>query len=503
MNDIKKNKVKLNIICSLLLQIAVFCSGLILPRLFIQVYGSKTNGLISSIQQFLGFITLGEMGIGAVIQYNLYKPLANSNWKDVSQIIASSKRFFNRLLIVIVTYVLVLALLLPFKTITEFDYLFTASLVVSISISYIAQYYFGMTYRQLLDADQLSFVRITPQIIQVVINIFVCSYLIRAEVDVRLVKFTTSILYCIQPVAIMFFSRIHYPQINLNEKITGEPIKQKWNGIAQHLAAVVVKDTDVVILTLFSTLENVSIYAVYHMIIYGIETLVEAITNNFTAVFGRLLAQNNSIEFNKLFAKFELLFHFAMTLVFSCVMILIIPFITVYTNGIDDTNYIVPAFAFVITIAHWLYSARLPYHVLIKAAGHYKQTQGSAIIEALVNIVVSAFMVFEYGLIGVAIGTACAMLYRSVYYLIYLSKHILKRTFWLSIRLYVVDIISFALIIMLTASVKMTSVSFVGWAIMAVKVFAVALIAAAIVNAVFNFRIVKRCFLTKDLEWRK
>ncbi len=497
MNDIKKNKIKLNIVCSLVLQIAVFCSGLILPRLFIQAYGSKTNGLISSIQQFLGFITLGEMGIGAVIQYNLYKPLAESNWKDVSQIIASSKRFFNRLLIAIVIYIVVLAALLPYKTINEFDYLFTASLVISISISYIAQYYFGMTYRQLLDADQLSFVRIIPQIIQVVINIFVCSYLIKADVDVRLVKFTTSILYCIQPLVIMIFSRLHYPQINLKEKIIGEPIKQKWNGIAQHLAAVILKDTDAVVLTLFSTLENVSIYAVYHMIIYGIETLIEAVTNNYTAVFGRLFAKNNCIEFNKLFDKFELVFHFVMTLVFSCIMVLIVPFVTVYTNGINDANYIVPTFAFVITIAHWLYSVRLPYHILIKAAGHYKQTQGSAVIEAMINIVISVLTVYKFGLIGVALGTACAMLYRSVYYLMYLSKHILKRNFWLSIRFYMIDIISFALIIMLTTSIKMTSVSFFAWVILAIKVFVVAFITAVIVNLICNFRKIKRYFLTR------
>ena len=495
MNDIKK--IKLNVVCSLVLQIAVFCSGLILPRLFIQAYGSKTNGLISSIQQFLGFITLGEMGIGAVIQYNLYKPLAESNWKDVSQIMASSKRFFNRLLIAIVIYIAVLATLLPFKTIDEFDYIFTASLVVSISISYIAQYYFGMTYKQLLDADQLSFVRIIPQIIQVVINVFVCCYLINAKVDVRLVKFTTSILYCIQPLTIMVFSRIHYPQINSKEKIAGEPIKQKWNGIAQHLAAVVLKDTDVVVLTLFSTLENVSIYAVYNMIIYGIETLIEAVTNNFTAVFGRLLAQNNITGFNKSFEKFEILFHLAMTFVFSCIMVLIIPFITVYTNEINDANYIVPVFACVITIAHWLYSARLPYHILIKAAGHYKETQGSAIIEAMINIVISVLTVYKFGLIGVAFGTACAMFYRSVYYLMYLSKHILKRNFWLSIRFYVIDIISFALIMMITASMKMTSVSFVAWFIFAIKVSAVAFVAMVIVNLIFNFRKIKRCFLTR------
>ena len=75
----RNQKLKANMISSLVLQLAVFASGIILPRLFIESYGSRVNGLISSIQQFLGFITLGEMGIGAVIQFNLYKPLSEKN----------------------------------------------------------------------------------------------------------------------------------------------------------------------------------------------------------------------------------------------------------------------------------------------------------------------------------------------------------------------------------------------------------------------------------------
>ena len=47
-----QQKLKANMISSLVLQITVFISGIILPRLFIESYGSRVNGLISSIQQF-------------------------------------------------------------------------------------------------------------------------------------------------------------------------------------------------------------------------------------------------------------------------------------------------------------------------------------------------------------------------------------------------------------------------------------------------------------------
>ncbi|NLA84082.1 MAG: sugar isomerase, partial [Clostridiales bacterium] len=55
------------------------------------------------------------------------------------------------------------------------------------------------------------------------------------------------------------------------------------------------------------------------------------------------------------------------------------------------------------------------------AAGHYKQTQMSAIIEMLLNIIISIALVFRWGLVGVAIGTFIAMAYRTCYLALYLS----------------------------------------------------------------------------------
>lgn len=49
-----------NIIVSLFQQIVTIICGLILPRAIIGAYGSGVNGLISSITQFLTYITLLE-----------------------------------------------------------------------------------------------------------------------------------------------------------------------------------------------------------------------------------------------------------------------------------------------------------------------------------------------------------------------------------------------------------------------------------------------------------
>lgn len=477
----RNQKLKANMISSLVLQLSVFASGIILPRLFIEFYGSKTNGLISSIQQFLGFISLGEMGIGAVIQFNLYKPLAENNWSRVSSIITSANKFFSNLLKCIVVYIIILSALLPFKVLDQFPFFFTFTLVLSIALSYIMQYYFGMTYRQLLDADQLSFVRIIPQIFQIIINIIVCIFLIKIQVNVQIVKLVTSLIYSIQPLAIYIYCKKYYPNIRTNIKLSEEPIKQKWNGIAQHLAAVVLKDTDVVVLTLLSSLENVSVYSVYNLVINGIEVIIESVVNNFTALFGELLAKSKIDELKKKFDLFESIYHCLIIIVFFCIGRLIVPFVEVYTKGITDANYKTPLFAILLTFAQWLYCARLPYHIMVKAAGHYKETQNSAIIEATLNIVISVATVYVWGLVGVALGTAIAMLYRSIYYWIYLKKNVLNRPLKKVISIYFRDLVIVGLSTICTSWLELVHVSYLSWIMLACGVFVITSVIAFVV----------------------
>lgn len=66
---------KKNAISSLILQSTTIIQGLILPRLILYTFGSETNGLVSSINNLLGFISLLEGGLGAVVLAELYGPI--------------------------------------------------------------------------------------------------------------------------------------------------------------------------------------------------------------------------------------------------------------------------------------------------------------------------------------------------------------------------------------------------------------------------------------------
>ncbi len=456
-----------------------------LPRFFLSCYGSEVNGLVSSITQFLGFISLAECGVGAVVQSALYKPLANNDIQEISKIVVSSERFFKRIAYILLIYTAVLMAVYPFITLDSFNYLFTLVLIFVISISTFAQYYLGMTYRLLLNADQLGFIQYTVHSVALIVNTVSCILLMRAGASIQLVKLTTSIIFVVQPVILNVVAKKRY---NIDRKISfvGEPITQKWNGLAQHIAAVILVNTDTVVLTLFSTLENVSIYAVYNLVVNGVKQIIISMTNGVRAMFGNMLANGEKEELNRSFDKIEWLLHTLITFVFSLTSVLIIPFVRVYTANITDAEYVIPSFAYMITFAQAVYCYRLPYYILVNAAGHYKQTQASAIIEATINVVVSIVLVFKFDLVGVAVGTFAAMTYRTVYLVCYLSKNILYRKIGHFLKHMIADATTaFTLIVVVNAFPNffaLCELNYISWIVLAIKTVAVGIVICVLVN---------------------
>ena len=141
-----------------------------------------------------------------------------------------------------------------------------------------------------------------------------------------------------------------------------------------------------------------------------------------------MIAKKEYENLNRKFNLYEFVSFNLVTVLFSCAGLLIVPFMSVYMKGVTDANYIRPLFGYILVLANAMYSIRIPYHSVVYAAGHYKQTRNGAFAEAGINIAVSAILVYFYGIVGVAVGTLVAMTFRTVQYVYYLSKNILNRS---------------------------------------------------------------------------
>ena len=486
----RKRKLILNTISSLIHQVVVVVCGIILPRAYISSFGSEVNGLIASITQFISIITFLELGVGAVVQATLYLPLAKKDSLEISRIIISSNRFFKKVGAVLVLYSLILFILYPLLINSSQPFSYTSSLVAILAISTFAQYFFGISYQLLLQADQLAFVTLLTNTGTTILNTIVVLLLLRVDQSIQVVKLVSSLIFLLRPVVFQFVVKHRY-SLQLSLTLKSEPIKQKWNGIAQHIASMILGGTDIVILTFFSSLSVVSVYSIYYLVVNSIRKIVISLTAGIQSLFGNLLSNNEMSKLVQVFDKFEWIIHTIVTFMFVCTGILIIPFIRVYTLSITDFNYIYPAFGLTLVVALALFCIRIPYNQIVLAAGHFKETQSSAIIEAILNVLISVFLVQRYGLIGVAIGTLVAMLYRTLYLAWYLSKNLIQRKLKHFFLHCLVDVISVLGMIFATQWIQLSRLTFLAWFVMAFQVGFICLAVSLIVNMIFYPRLLK------------
>lgn len=415
-----------NIISSLLQQVITIICGLILPRAIIGTYGSNVNGLVSSITQFLAYITLLESGIGPVIKSVLYQPIANKNKNEVEKILKSAQKFFNVISYIFVVYLIALCFLYPTLVNTEFGTGYTISLILIISISTFAEYFIGMIYKLYLQAEQKTFITANIQSVTTILNTILCVVLIKFGANIQIVKLVSAFIFVLRPIIQNIYVKKKY-NINLKNVNEKYELKQKWDGLAQHIAAVIHNNTDITLLTIFTTTAEVSVYSVYLFVVKGVKNVVQALTGGIDASFGDMYAKNEQENLNKSFKLYEWFYFSVITIIFTCTLCLILPFVQVYTKGITDADYYRPIFAYLIVISEYMWAIRLPYSSIILAVGHFRETQKGAWVEAITNIVISLVLVIKFGIIGVAIGTLIAMIIRTIEFMYYSAKNILKR----------------------------------------------------------------------------
>ena len=478
----RKRKAIINIFFSLLLQFVTVIAGFIVPRLFIGIYGSEVNGLANSIGSFVGYITILQSGVGSVVKASLYKPLAQKDKHQLCIIAKTSDAFFNKIAVATLVYLGVLAFVFPTFIAKNFGWIYTASLVVIIGISTAAQYFFGITYQMILEADQKSYVYSIIQIITVIINTMLIVLLMRIGCSVQIVKGASAIVFVARPIVIGIYTKQKY-RINENVKSDNSLINQRWDSFVQAIALFIHQKTDIFVLTLFASFSDVSIYSVYVMVTTGLSTLLDAIDKAVRSAFGNIIACDEQENLKKTFNAYNILMHMIATICFSTAATTIYAFIRIYTGGITDADYIQPVFGILIISAELVYVLRMPYNSIVYAAGKFRETKIPAGIEACINIILSCLLVQSFGLPGVAVGTLVAMSFRCYAFAYFLQNNILELNIISQIKRYFVTFINFYGIVLIGNIINISVNNYFTWLLYAACVFSI----SSIITIGFNF----------------
>ena len=105
-----------------------------------------------------------------------------------------------------------------------------------------------------------------------------------------------------------------------------------------------------------------------------------------------------------------------------------IPFIRLYTVGIQDINYVYDYLPLLFCVIQILACCKNVGNITINIGGLARKVVWRAILEAGINLVVSVVLVQFVGIYGVLIGTIVAIFYRMIDVIIFSNKNVLKRS---------------------------------------------------------------------------
>ena len=417
-----------NITTQMTYEIVAMVCGLILPRFILAAFGSGYNGMVSSITQFLDYISILTLGVAGSTRVAIYKANVNGDIRAVSAVVKSTERYMRKVAAAFIAYLLILIFVYPYFVRNEFTWAQSASLVVIIGMGTFAEYLFGVTYRIYLTATQNVYVYNIVHIFTKIANTLVCVALIKYGCSIQIVKLGGAVCFVISPIVLHAVVRRKFRLITDIEP-DDSALNQRKDVMAHSIANTIHQYTDIFLLTLFAEAKVVSVYSVYTLALGSLRKLQNVFTNGLEGAFGDLWARKEFEKFESNFNTFEFLIFAFVSVVFACAGILILPFVKLYTKGVTDINYLIPAFAVLSVLAYAMSCLRMPYVIAVQAAGQYKETKIGAFIEAGLNFAISLALVFRFGLVGVTVGTVVATTFRTIQYSLYMSRHMLTRSF--------------------------------------------------------------------------
>ena len=254
-----------NMAANLFLQVVVFLSGIILPRFILEAYGSTVNGMITSVNQFLTYLSLAEAGVATASVVALYNPLALGRKDEVNSILSATRKFYNRSGVLFFVLTAALVVVYPLFISRQLDHGLVRWMIVVLAGSTLIDYFFLGKYRVLLNANQEGYVVALVQSAGTILNMVVSIVLIYAGASILLVKAVATAVYVMRLFLIRAYAKKRYPELDFHVAPAEHALKQKNAALLHQVVGIIVNNTDTAVLTIClgsRSLLEVSVYGI-------------------------------------------------------------------------------------------------------------------------------------------------------------------------------------------------------------------------------------------------
>ena len=399
-----------NIRYAALFKLAVVLVNFLARRVFITVLSEAYLGINGSFQNILSMLSLAELGVGTAITYSMYQPLADGDEGQLMGLMALYRRFYWIIGIVIAVVGASLTPLLP-KLIHDHATLNIPhiQLIYLLFVFDSALSYFFVYKQSIITADQKQYIITTYQ------NVITICYILAQMVFLLLTKnyfvylglkiagtILTNLLLARK--ANQLYPFLKQRQIQPLPQSVRTTISKNIRATLMHkIGAVVVFETDNLLIMYFIGAVAVGFYNNYLMITQGLMNVFTMVYRSLTASVGNLCSAEDKTHAHTVFRRLD--FFTQWLYGFSAISLLVL--LNHFIGSIWLKESYLFAFPIVLLIVVNFYLTGLRQSVLTfrDAMGLYWYDRYKPVAESIINLVVSIALAKPLGIVGIFIGT--------------------------------------------------------------------------------------------------
>ena len=456
----KDKRIKNNLISSLIYQIVLISLSFLLPRLYLENFGSEVNGVLSTIKQIFVYLFLLEAGVGLATTQALYKRIGENDHKSVSEVLSATNIYYKRTGIIYLAIVLIIAIVYAYVIPTSIDSNVLFCIIILTALPALFSYFIQAKYRILMEVDGRKYViNNSETILQLASNIGKILVLLLTD-SLILIQLVYCIIYLAQLAFLYFYAKRRYKWLDLKAKPDFEAISQKNSVLVHQLSGMVFNNTDVILISILCDFKAASIYAIYNIFFSQIQNFITNLISSFTFALGQMFHIDRE-KFDKLYNAYETFYIMATYIIYTLMAVFLLPLIQIYTSGINDAEYTNTWLVLLFVIMNLASNAKLPSNSVIEYSGDFDKTRSHAIFEMVINISVSVVAIFYMGICGAIIGTIAALVYRGIVSIYYSNKKILGRSQMNTYKIIILNSLAFALVMIIFFVDTFSNMSFV------------------------------------------
>lgn len=413
----RSQNTKRNITIGIINQVVMLSLSFISKTIFIKLLGAEylgVNGLYSNI---LTLLSLAELGIGNVMIYSLYRPVAENDKNEICSLLEFYKKIYNAIAISIFVIGI---LLIPFLHIIIKSDISIDKLIIYYLIFLLNSVlsYFSIYKSALINATQQIYIINTVNTVctflqhltQILILLLTKNYILYLSVQI--------IFTLVNNVVISNKANKMYPFIKdksyKKNCIDTQNIKENIKSVFLYrIGNVIMNNTDNILISIILGTVYVGYYSNYSLLVGTVATFINIIINSMMSSLGNLNASDDMEKSYSIFNILLLLFHWLSAICSISFILVINDFITIWLGKEFILN---SEIVLCIIFNFYIKNVINPVWMYRETMGLFNNIKYTMLFAALINMILSVILGLKFGLAGIIISTALARIFTTVWY---------------------------------------------------------------------------------------